>query len=358
MKKLIVAAVSIMMIGLSAAVLGVNHSELENGTQARALDSDIPSYSPQQVAPTAGAGYVLPDGSIQIIGFDDMSGILESLNTLFAQSHPGVKFKDVPVNNLASLHALIFDATAFAPVGTEFLSAAGAPYRAIVHAEPFAIRVAHASLNPKAKLSPLVIIVNKSNPLESLTADQVTHIFTTGGRKADIVRWSQVGLKGELASREIHPCGLPESDHYPSEDASFGEYMFLRKLGGGHSARNYQMLTAYADVVKKVSVDPQAIGITAFNRVSADVKVLGVIANDWAKPSSVTADEIINGKYPYDRYLYIYVRRVPGQPIDPFVKEYLRLVLSREGQVAIAAEAHGYLPLSAREVAEELGRLE
>ncbi len=134
--------------------------------------------------------------------------------------------------------------------------------------------------------------------------------------------------------------------------------MFLRKLGGGHSARNYEILSNYADVVKKVSEDPQAIGITAFNRVSADVKVLSVIANDWAKPSRITTDEIVAGKYPYDRYLYIYVRRVPRQPIDPFVKEYLRLVLSREGQEAIAAEAHGYLPLNAREVAEELGRLE
>jgi len=75
-------------------------------------------------------------------------------------------------------------------------------------------------------------------------------------------------------------------------------------------------------------------------------------------PHAATAEEIVAGSYPYDRYLYINVQLVPGRPMDPFVKEYLRLVLSREGQGAIAAEAHGYLPLSTREVAEELAKLQ
>ncbi len=64
------------------------------------------------------------------------------------------------------------------------------------------------------------------------------------------------------------------------------------------------------------------------------------------------------GKYPYDRYLLIYLRRVPDVPIDPFVKEYLRLVLSKEGQQAIAAAPPNYLPLNSRELREELAKLD
>lgn len=321
-----------------------------------AVDPGIPAYRPQAVTPPSGAGYTLSDGSVQIMGFDDMQGIIESLDGIFVQSHSGVRFTYIGVNNLAALHALIFDATAFAPVGTEFMSVAGAPYRAIVHGEPYGIRIAHGSLNPRARLSPLAIIVNSNNPLVNLTTDQVAHIFTTGGRKADIVTWGQLGVKGELGNSEIHPCGLPESDHYPSEDATFGEYMFSRKFGG-HASANYRMLRTYSDVARTVSQDARAIGITTFNRVTPDVKVLGIIAGDWAAPSRGSAEDIRAGVYPYDRYLYLYIRRLPGQPVDPFVKEYLRLVLSREGQTAIANELHGYLPLNARDVAEELGRL-
>jgi phosphate transport system substrate-binding protein len=55
------------------------------------------------------------------------------------------------------------------------------------------------------------------------------------------------------------------------------------------------------------------------------------------------------------------VNRAPGKPLDPFVKEYARLLLSREGQEVVAAQKNtpkGYLPLSAKEVAEELIKLE
>jgi phosphate transport system substrate-binding protein len=40
------------------------------------------------------------------------------------------------------------------------------------------------------------------------------------------------------------------------------------------------------------------------------------------------------------------------------VKEYLRLILSLEGQRAIAAASPGYLPLNPREVADELAKLQ
>jgi phosphate transport system substrate-binding protein len=45
-------------------------------------------------------------------------------------------------------------------------------------------------------------------------------------------------------------------------------------------------------------------------------------------------------------------------PIDSFGKEYMRMVLSEEGQRAIADEAAGYIPLSAGELAEARAKLD
>ncbi len=109
--------------------------------------------------------------------------------------------------------------------------------------------------------------------------------------------------------------------------------------------------------MRRVSTDPQAVGLVALNRVTPDVKVVAVRKTAWSAPARGTAAEVGQGTYPYDRFLYVYARLVPGQPLDPIVREYLRLILSREGQQAIAAEAHGYLPLNAREVQEELAKL-
>jgi len=88
------------------------------------------------------------------------------------------------------------------------------------------------------------------------------------------------------------------------------------------------------------------------------VKVVALADKEGGEYSRGTAEDVSAGRYPYNRYVYFYVRRLPGQPVDPFVKEYLRLVLSKEGQQMVAGEANGYVPLNAREAAEELAKLD
>ena len=305
-----------------------------------------------------GAGYLLSDGTVQIVAWEDLTGIFEKLNALYQRSHPGAKLKCVAGNLLSPQHSLIFGETAFAPIGMEFSSNLASAYRALVKAPPFSVRIAHGAVDSNAKLSPLAFIVHKSNPLERLSPGQLLHIFTVGGRSPDLVFWKQVGVKGELADTEIRSYGLPESDHYASEDLGFGVYLFRDKWGMSHNARNYQMQRTYAEVTKKVSEDPVGIGITALNRVTRDVKVVGVAAGDWGKPMYGTREDVLSGRYPFDRFVYIYVRRLSDQPIDPFVKEYLRLALSKEGQQAIASDSKGYLPLNGMELATELSKLE
>jgi phosphate transport system substrate-binding protein len=66
--------------------------------------------------------------------------------------------------------------------------------------------------------------------------------------------------------------------------------------------------------------------------------------------------DIASGRYPLERCLSLYVNRRPRQPLDPLLKEFLKIVLSREGQ-ALVQKDH-YLPLTAKMVAEERAKLE
>jgi len=204
----------------------------------------------------------------------------------------------------------------------------------------------------------LVFVVHPGNPIERLSPSQLLHVFTVGGRAPDIVWWKQAGVKGAAGDREIHGYGLPESDHYPSEDPGFGVYLFRDKWGLAHNARNYTMVTTYAEVVRRVAADPAGIGITTANKVTPDVKVIGVTPGEWGNLMYGTREDIRSGRYPYDRFVYVYVRQLPGQPVDPFVKEYLQMALSKEGQEAIAADSKGYLPLNAAEISAELAKLD
>ncbi len=316
------------------------------------------AYAPAPASPPPDAGYVRPDGSVRIVGWDDLAGIFGQLDALYERTHPGTRIHYESGDLLAPQHALIFGETAFAPTGMEFSTGLNSAYRPMVGAPTYALRIAHAAVHGDAKLGAICFIVNRANPLETLTPARLLHIFTVGGRAPDIVWWRQAGASGPLAGHEIHGYGLPESDHYPSDDPGFGPWLFRDRWGLAHNARRYAMQTSYADVVRRVAADPDGIGITTANRVTADVKVLGVTAGEWGTPMHATADDVRSGRYPYDRFVYVYVRRRPGAPIDPFVREYLRMVLSKEGQAIIAGDAKGYLPLNPGELEAELAKLD
>jgi phosphate transport system substrate-binding protein len=80
-------------------------------------------------------------------------------------------------------------------------------------------------------------------------------------------------------------------------------------------------------------------------------------ASDGGPYIEPTKDAMRDRTYPLTRSVYIYLNRQPGMPLDPKVREFLRYVLSREGQAILAA--HGtYLPLTAAIVQEELKKLD
>ena len=300
-------------------------------------------------------GYVLANGAVQIVGQAELQGPIEALDRLYSNSHPATRFAFAPSDDLAAIQSLTYGASALAPVGAKFPSGAMGPYQIEV-GEPFGIRIAHASVRPGAAISPAAIIVHPGNPLAKLSAGQAARIFSPAGRQPALTHWGQLGLAGSLQSEAIHPCGLPESDHYPSEDAAFSEHVYQEKFGPV-PAFNYQRFETYAEVIRQVAGDPDAIGVIPLSRVTPAVKVVAIAGDAWTEPSAGSAEDIVAGRYAYDRYLYIYARRKPHQPLDPLVRDYLRLVLSPEGQQAVANATTGYLPLNSTEIGEELARI-
>ncbi len=63
----------------------------------------------------------------------------------------------------------------------------------------------------------------------------------------------------------------------------------------------------------------------------------------------------MSGKYPLSRYLYVYINKDPKKPIDPLTREFLKFVLSKEGQEIVVKD--GFLPLTAKMEAEQVAIL-
>ena len=46
-----------------------------------------------------------------------------------------------------------------------------------------------------------------------------------------------------------------------------------------------------------------------------------------------SAESTYSGKYPVARFLYIYFNKKPNEPIDPLRREFIKYVLSKDGQM-------------------------
>jgi phosphate transport system substrate-binding protein len=312
------------------------------GSRAASVDPALPRYEPRSVEVPQSGALVTADGAILVVGYNDMRDLLEALVARFAETHPGVRFRlDLPGTRFAPA-ALARGESAFAPMGAEFTPAQLAEYRAAVGVDPLEFRVAHASLNPRALSGPLAIFVHHENPIASLTLDQLKRIYA-----GEATQWGELGLRGEWAPRSI--------DTYGVERGTPLALSFQRNAMGGHAFGDSMIgFPQSADVVRKVANDPGAIGFAAAMRAAPGARIVPIAFRAGDEPVALTEESIMAGRYPLDRFLLIYAR----PPLASPVREFLRLVLAREGQEAVAASPQGYLPLSAQEAALERAKLD
>ncbi len=321
-------------------------------------DSALPSYQPHDVPMPKNESYVLKDGSIYIVGDDGMKEILEKFNEAFTKTHPAFRFTMLLKGSSTGIGGLTAGVSAFAPMGREAWATDVSGFREFIGYVPTDFVIGYDAFGPRAgHKSPPGIYVNIKNPLASLTTEQVARILTTGASKGDITHWSQLGLKGEWAKRLIHTYG-PRDDGGMSTSA---RNSLMHKLP---FTRNYEGLENGADIIHAVADDPYGIALVGFidaAKLSHHVKFVSLRSKDGAPFSDASYENVTAGRYPYEPNLHIYVNRAPGKALDPFIKEYLRLVLSREGQAIIEAKKNsdeGFVPLKEHELAAELAKLE
>ena len=321
------------------------------GAGSPPVDARLAPYRPGAVAFPAGANYLGPDGAVAIVGYNDMLNLLQAMDARFGASHPGFRFSLDLKGTRTAPPALTAGRSAFAPMGAEFSDADAEAFRRTTGLDPVAIRVAHASLSPRAKSGPVGIFVNSANPLGRATVDQVTRLFSDGGGRPGraFSTWGEIGVPGAWEGKPIHPVGLDPS-------TALGIFMNRHHFGGRPFVAGYRGLAQSSEVIRRVKEDPLAVGFAALNLATEGVRALALAAEPGGPFVAGTAENVGGGRYPYDRYLLIYVRK-PSSGLDPWIGEYLRLVLSAEGQRIVAETPEGYIPLNAREAAEELAKL-
>jgi phosphate transport system substrate-binding protein len=301
---------------------------------APAVDAQLPDWRAEPLD--------APAGTVRIVGYNDMRDMLEPLVQRFKRAHPGIEIElDLPGTRFAPA-ALAAGRSVLAPMGAEMTPPQLAEYRAATGADPLVFRVAHATLDPAALSGPLAVFVHRANPLASLTVGQVRQVFS-----GQVRTWGELGAKGDWAARPISLYGMQQGTALAYELKS-------RLMQSDEFAARMHGFPQSAQVVEQVAADAGAIGFAAGMRATSASRALALAPSDGERAIELSPENLIAGTYPLGRDLLVYARR----PLSRFAREFLRLLLSREGQLAVAATRQGYLPLSAPQAQRERARLD
>jgi phosphate transport system substrate-binding protein len=320
--------------------------------------------------PPRDATYVMRDGSILIAGNDLMVPYMERLAALFCKHYPEYKFHMELQTSGLSVSGINSGKSALGPVARDVSFQEKDAFRSRHGYDLTDIQVGwdntpDADHQPPGKYPPGVW-VNVKNPTPSLTMDDIAGIFTTGSGKGDYTFWGQLeghegpigGNGADYAKREIHVY-MPKLERLPI--LATMRYV----LGGAPWSKRIEHLPMMEDVINAVANDPFGIALIGWwptdegwdraVELGDKVRFMPLAWDRHSRPSRGRVGDV----YPLAGGLRFVVDKPPGKPLDPWLREFLTLALSKEGQELIGSMtvSNGFVPIDARDVGKELAKL-
>jgi phosphate transport system substrate-binding protein len=319
------------------------------------LDPALPPYQPlRQVS-----------GHLVSWGDPAFDKLMHGWTSAFGQFHSGVTFAQFLRGTSVAIGALYTGVAQLGLLGREIRRLERASWRRIFPYPPLAFAVATGAFDTFAKTVAVAVLVNRDNSLQRLTLSQFDAIYSRDRRRGvsqPITRWGQLGLTGAWVDKPITIYGL-------DEDTGTANFLQARVLLGGRWAPAVQLPPGapsemYAGsggdaadaLVRALEEDPAAIGIAGFRNITSRLKALALAEDERSPYVEGSRQTVASLHYPLGRCVYIAVNKPPDSLWDANVQEFLRFVLSREGQQVVADEGD-YLPLPADRVASQWAQL-
>ena len=303
------------------------------------LAAQQPAQVDAAIAPYAKASGI--SGNLSSIGSDTLNNLMTFWAEGFRKQYPNVRIQVEGKGSSTAPPALI--------AGTAQLGPMSRPLKA-EEIDEFEKKYGYKPSMVRVAVDGLAVYVSKDNPIEKLTLKEVDAIFSKTRKRGgkDAKTWGDVGLTGDWAAKPISLYG---------RNSASGTYGYFKEvaLAKGDFKETVKEQPGSASVVQGVTEDRFGIGYSGIGYRTSGVKPLALSEKGDAY-FSTSSEDVLSGKYPISRYLYVYYNAAPGKPLDPLVREFLRYVESREGQETVVKD--GYLPIPAKVSSEELAKLQ
>ncbi len=281
-------------------------------------------------------------GAVNSVGSDTLANLMTLWSEDFKKVYPNVNIQIQSAGSSTAPPALIEGTSNFGPMSRAMKEEEIQAFEAKYGYKPTKVPVA---------IDVLAVYVNKDNPIKGLTVPQVDAIFSATrkcGAEKDLVTWGDLGLTGAWEKRGISLY---------SRNAVSGTYGYFKEnaLCKGDFKASVNEQPGSASVVQSISESVSAIGYSGIGYKTSGVRALPISKTNYSEMVMPDTVHGLDGTYPLSRQLYIYVNKKPNQPLEKLQLEFLKYVLSKQGQQAV--ERDGYIALPADLAAKAVSKL-
>jgi phosphate transport system substrate-binding protein len=281
-------------------------------------------------------------GNLSSVGSDTLNNLMTLWAETFYKNYPNVKIQIEGKGSTTAPPALI--------AGTAQLGPMSRPMRG-TEIDQFEKKFGYKPTPIRTAVDALAVFVNKDNPVKCMTLAQLDAVFSKSrrwGYKEDIKTWGLLGLTGDWATRPISLYG---------RNSASGTYGFFKEhaLKNGDYKDEVKEQPGSASVVQGITVDRYAIGYSGIGYATAGVRAIPIAEKEGDKCVEATAENSYAGTYPLARFLYVYINKAPGKALDPLTHEFVKLIVSKEGQEVVVKD--GYFPIPASIAKEEMTKV-
>ena len=272
-------------------------------------------------------------GNLSIIGSDSLANLMTLWGEEFKRLYPSVNIQIQAAGSSTAPPAL---SEGTANIGTM------SRLMKDQEIEAFESRHGYKPTPVAVAIDALSILVNKDNPIEGLTLDQVDAVFSATricGSSIDVATWGQLGLEGAWNRRDIQLYG---------RNSVSGTYGFFKShaMCNGDFKNSVNEQPGSASVVQSVSASLNGIGYSGMGYTTSSVRAVPLSRKTGTPFIEANPENAVAGTYPLSRFLYVYINKHPLEPLEPITLEFLKMVHSTQGQTTVLKD--GYVPLPAR----------
>jgi phosphate transport system substrate-binding protein len=306
---------------------------LAASAQAADVDAGIPDYER-----TSGVS-----GNLSSVGSDTLANLMTLWAEDFKRLYPNVNIQIQAAGSSTAPPALTERTSNFGPMSREMKDNEIEAFESRFGYKPTAIPVA---------IDALAVYVHKDNPISGMTLAQVDALFSSNqrcGYSGSIDNWGQLAMRGPWERRDIQLFG---------RNSVSGTYGYFKDsaLCGGDFKSNVNEQPGSASVVQSVSTSINGIGYSGIGYRTSSVRSVPIARDADDDYYDATPENSVAGNYPLARFLYVYVNKAPNTPLSPLEREFVKLVMSRQGQEIVLKD--GYIPLPARVVEATMQNLD